>query len=111
MASMKYHRDVRRWRVFWHVTLPDGTVDRGSKSFKDKALAQKFKDHCEKKADQLKRAVFVEQVFLEDALEEWKAFCQGYTKTTRESYIPCVGEPVKKGCLKNRKWGTGNFRG
>ncbi len=67
MASMKYHKDVKRWRVFWHVTLPNGEVDKGSKAFKDKALAQKFKEHCEKRARQLKRAVFVEQVFLTDA--------------------------------------------
>jgi len=31
MASMAYHKDVKRWRVFWHVTLPDGTVDMGSR--------------------------------------------------------------------------------
>jgi hypothetical protein len=43
MASMKYHKDCRRWRVFWHVTLPNGEVDMGSKSFKDKKDAQGFK--------------------------------------------------------------------
>ena len=35
MASMKYHKDCKRWRVFWHVTMPTGTVDKGSKSFKE----------------------------------------------------------------------------
>jgi hypothetical protein len=35
MASMKYHKDVKRWRVFWHVTLPDGAVDKGSKLFNE----------------------------------------------------------------------------
>ncbi len=60
MASMKYHKDCRKWRVFWHVTLPDGTVDKGSRSFKDKALAQRFKEHCENRAKQLKRAIFVD---------------------------------------------------
>ena len=39
MALIKYHKDVKRWRVFWHVTLPDGKVDKGSKSFKDKETA------------------------------------------------------------------------
>lgn len=45
MASMAYHKDVKRWRVFWHVTLPNGDVDKGSKSFKTKKDAQKFKEH------------------------------------------------------------------
>jgi hypothetical protein len=31
MASMAYHKDVKRWRVFWHVTVPDGTVDSRDK--------------------------------------------------------------------------------
>ena len=87
MASMKYHKDCKRWRVFWHVTLPNGEVDKGSRSFKEKKTAQKFKEHCEKKEKQLKRAVFVQPVYLTDALDEWEAFCQGYTEQTRKLYI------------------------
>jgi hypothetical protein len=49
MASMKYHNDVKRWRVFWHITLPDRTVEKGSKSFKQKADAQKFKEEIHRK--------------------------------------------------------------
>lgn len=90
MASMKYHKDVKRWRVFWHVTMPDGTVDKGSKSFKDKAQAQEFKNHCEKRAKQIKKTVFVENAFLDDAVEQWKDFCLGYTKPTRNLYILLV---------------------
>ena len=55
MASMKYHRDCRKWRVFWHVTLANREVDKGSKSFKDKTLAGRFKLHCEKRAIHVKR--------------------------------------------------------
>jgi len=47
--------DVKRWRVFWHVTLPDGEVDKGSKSFKDKKDAQEFKVQVEKREKQLRR--------------------------------------------------------
>jgi hypothetical protein len=39
MASMGWEKVGKRWRVFWHVTLPDGSVDKGSKSFKDKKVA------------------------------------------------------------------------
>lgn len=75
----------------WHVTLPDGTVDSGSRTFgRDKKTAKKFKEHCEKKAKQLKRAVFVESVYLEKALGEWESFCLGYTEQTRELYILLV---------------------
>ena len=94
MASMKYHKDCRRWRVCWHVTLPNREVDRGSKSFKDKALARKFKKHCEKRAKQLKRAIFVEDSLLEDAVVEWEGFCQGYTDSTEKHYIAEAGKFV-----------------
>ena len=64
MASMKYHKDVKRWRVFWHITLPNGEVDKGSKSFKEKKLAQKFKEQIEKREKRLKQAVIVEVPYL-----------------------------------------------
>ncbi len=57
MASMGYEKTGKRWRVFWHVTLHNGTVDKGSKSFKDKKNAKKFKEHCEKREKQLKNAI------------------------------------------------------
>ncbi len=60
MASMKYHKEVKRWRAFWYVTLQNGEVDKGSKSFTDKALAQEFKEYCEKRANQIKKTIFVE---------------------------------------------------
>ena len=84
---MGWEKTGKRWRVFWHVTLPTGEIDKGSKSFKDKKIAKKFKEHCEKKEKQLKRAVFVEPVFLTDALDEWTAYCQSYTEQTRRLYI------------------------
>jgi site-specific recombinase XerD len=90
MASMKYHKDCRRWRVFWHVTLPNGEVDKGSKSFKVKKDAQQFKLHCDKRTIQLKKEVFVDAVFLDDAVEQWKDFCLGYTEDTRNLYVLLV---------------------
>jgi site-specific recombinase XerD len=96
MASMYYDKKTKRWRVAWHVTLPDGTVDSGSKTFgKDKKTAKRFKEHCEKRAKQIKRTVFVEKVFLDDALEEWEAFCLGYTEQTRRLYISEVGKFIE----------------
>lgn len=32
MASLKYHKDVKLWRFFWHVTVPDGNVDSRDKN-------------------------------------------------------------------------------
>ena len=90
MASLAFHNDCKRWRVFWHVTLPTGEVDKGSKAFKDKSLAQKFKLHCEKREKQLKRTVFIGQVLLEDAVDEWIGFCQGYTPRTEKHYTSAV---------------------
>ena len=72
------------------MTLPDGAVDKGSKSFKDKKEAQEFKVQVEKRAKQIKETVFVEAVFLDDAVEQWKDFCLGYTEPTRYLYILLV---------------------
>ena len=78
MASMKYHKDCKRWRVFWHVTLPSGEVDKGSKSFKEKSQAQGFKEKIEKREQRLKRAVIIEVPYLDEAIEEWKDFLNRY---------------------------------
>jgi len=87
MASIGWEKTGKRWRVFWHVTLPNGTIDKGSKSFLDKETADKFKEHCEKKEKLLKRTAFINMVLLNDAVDEWKSFCQGYTEETKRLYI------------------------
>jgi len=87
MASMGWDKTGKRWRVFWHVTLPDGSVDKGSKSFKDKSVALSFKDHCEKREQILKREEIIEPVLFDEAVGHWEAFCQGYTPRTAELYI------------------------
>ncbi len=74
------------------MTLPDGSIDKGSKSFEDKQTAKQFKLHCEKRAKQIKRTIFVEKVFLDDALDEWESFCLGYTEETRRLYISEIGK-------------------
>jgi site-specific recombinase XerD len=96
MASMYYDKKGRRWRVCWHVTLPNGTIDSGSKTFgTDKKTAKKFKEHCEKRAKQIKQVVFVDAVFLDDALQDWEDFCLGYTEQTRGLYISEVGKFIE----------------
>ena len=87
MASMGFEKTGKRWRVFWHVSLPDRTVDKGSQSFKDKKKAKQFKEHCEKREQLLKQAIFVAPNYLSDAVEEWKLFCQGYTDRTAKFYV------------------------
>ncbi len=81
MASMKYHKDCKRWRVFWHVTLPNGEVDKGSKS---------FKEQIEKKEKRLKRAVVVEVPCFDEAVEEWKEYLNRYTPETKKLYEYCL---------------------
>ena len=92
MASMYYNKKTKRWRVAWRCTLPNGTVDSGSKSFgKDRKTALKSKQHCEKNEKRLKNTVFVDPVYLSDVLEEWTGFCQRYTEPTQKLYIAEVG--------------------
>ncbi len=90
MASMGWEKTGKRWRVFWHVTLGDGSVDKGSKSFKVKKVAQSFKKHCEKREQVLKRAEIIEPVLLDEAVNHWEDSCQGYTERTAQLYIPEV---------------------
>lgn len=90
MASMKYHKDCKRWRVFWHVTLTNGEVDKGSQSFKEKREAQTFKEQVEKKEQRLKRAVIVEVPYLDEAVEEWKEYLNRYTPETQKLYTYCM---------------------
>ena len=86
MASLKYHKDVKRWRVFWHVTLPDGTVDKGSRSFKGRPDGERFKEKKEREEKLLKRAIFVQAPLMSDVLDEWKDHLQRHTVRTRELY-------------------------
>jgi len=86
MASLKYHKDVKRWRVFWHMTLPDGTVDKGSKSFKGRPDGEKFKQKKEREEQVLKRAIFVQAPLLTDVLDEWKDYLQRHAARTKELY-------------------------
>lgn len=72
------------------MTLQNGEVDKGSKSFKDKALDQEFNNHYEKRAKELKRVIIVEQALLDDAVVEWEGFCQGYITRTKDHYIKSV---------------------
>jgi site-specific recombinase XerD len=90
MASMGWEKTGKRWRVFWHVTLSDRTVDKGSKSFKDKKVALSFKKHCEKREQILKRTEVVEPVLLDKAVSHWVDSCQGYTDRTAKLYVPEV---------------------
>jgi site-specific recombinase XerD len=86
MASMGWEKTGRRWRVFWHVTLRDGSLDKGSRSFEDKTQATRFKEHCEKNEKALKQAICVDQALLTEAVGEWEKFCLGYTERTRYLY-------------------------
>ena len=60
MASIKYHKDVKRWRVFWHATAPNGEVQKGSKAFKDKKEALAFKEYIEKRISVFKKAIILD---------------------------------------------------
>jgi site-specific recombinase XerD len=88
MASMYHDKKTRRWRVAWRCTLPNGEIDSGSKSFgKDRKTAFKFKQHCDKNEKRLKQTVFVDPVFLDDVVEEWRGYCLRYTPATQKLYI------------------------
>jgi len=87
MASMAWHNDVKRWRIFWHVTLTDGKVIKGSKSFKRKSDAEKFLIHIEKNIVRLKNDRQEREIPLTEAVAEWKQFIRGFTERSQHFYI------------------------
>ena len=91
MASMNYHEDVKRWRVFWHVTLPDGTVNKGSKAFKKKTDAEKFKEKCEQSAETFKKQPWISSnLLLGKTVQEWRTYIKRHTQPTQDGYNICM---------------------
>lgn len=95
MASLKYHKDAKRWRVFWHITLPNGEVEKGSKSFKEKREGLKFKQYIEGKEKQLKNATIIEVPYFDELVSEWKKYLVSrYTVDTKILYEGCMDDFV-----------------
>ena len=86
MASMKYFKDIRRWRVFWHVSMLTGEVDRGSKSFRSKKEARRFKVHAENNARRLKQYSAICQILFTEAVDEWRDYIRRFTPRTQNLY-------------------------
>ena len=91
MASMKWHDDLKRWRVFWHVTLPDGTVNKGSKAFKKKPDAEKFRERCEESAETFKKQTWISsKLLLDELVKEWRTYIKRHTQPTQVGYNVCM---------------------
>jgi integrase/recombinase XerC len=87
MASKpRYIRKLKKWRVEWHTTRHDGSVDRGSRTFKTKGEAVAFKDHCETRAKKIKSYDANDRVLLDDAINQWLLKCQEFTDRTQGHY-------------------------
>jgi integrase/recombinase XerD len=86
MASLKYFKSIKRWRVFWHITLLDGTVEKGSRSFKSKTQAKLFKSQIEQKSIKLKSSLSKPNYTLKDTLEDWLVCCKKHTASTQYLY-------------------------
>ncbi len=89
MASFKYHADVKLWRCFWHVTLPDGSVEKGSKSFKDKQDGLRYKKFIEEKEKQLKNAFIIDVPLFEFVKQDWENNLLRYEERTEDLYKSC----------------------
>ncbi|HBG26732.1 MAG: hypothetical protein A2Y10_01325 [Planctomycetes bacterium GWF2_41_51] len=91
MASMKWHNDVKRWRVFWYMTLPDGTINKGSKAFKKKDEAEQFKEKCEQEAETFKTQTWMSSKLpLEEMVKEWREYIKRHTEFTQFGYNICM---------------------
>ena len=86
MASLKFIKDRKCWRVWWHVTFPDH-VDKGSKTFKKREDALRFKNHVEQNARKFKRQhQLAGSILIIKAKEDWLTYCQRHTQTTQYLY-------------------------
>lgn len=75
---------MKRWRVEWHITMSDGTVDRGSKVFVKKTDGDTYKDHIEQYARSQKAQTHTTATLY--ARTQWFNYCQRYTPSTQYLY-------------------------
>ena len=87
MASIKYVKELRRWRVWWHITA-DGQVDKGSRTFRDKPTAENYKTTVEQEAKRRKGAKRLRSIVpLTRTVGEWLDYCgRHYTPRTLDHY-------------------------
>lgn len=87
MASIKYRNDKKRWQVRWHVTCPDATVEKGSRFFHDKGIANTFKRHIEDCADKWRAGLARPRGRISTIVARWKRYIRRHTDRTRQHYI------------------------
>ena len=86
MASIKYRRDKNRWQVRWHVTCPDATVEKGSRFFHDKGIANTFKRHIEDCADKWRAGLTRPRGAISSVVATWKRYIRRHTDRTQQHY-------------------------
>ena len=87
MASIKFIKETRRWRVWWHITAASRDVDKGSKTFHTKPEAEKFAKELKLKEQQLKADWYSPiDMPLSMAIEQWLPHTKTYAETTQYLY-------------------------
>ena len=92
MASKpKYNPVTKRWRFWWHATFKDGTVYKGSKTFKTKAEAYRHKKIVESKIRLFKKNPPAPSPLFSVAVKTWLDHCRQFSKDTQKLYRSHTG--------------------
>lgn len=86
MASIKYISARNRWRVRWHITCYDGSIDKGSQVFRFKSDALEFKKIVESKEHRLKSGLAKPTESIKHAADKWQSYNKQHTARTQQHY-------------------------
>ena len=86
MASLKWLKDKKRWQVRWHVTCPDGGVNKGSSTFRNKRDALEFRQGKESEGDRLRSGLTCRGEHIIAAVKKWKLHIRRHTQRTQGHY-------------------------
>jgi integrase/recombinase XerD len=72
MASLKFDSKNNRWRIWWHVTTPSGTVYKGSKVVRgDKKSAEKFLGRVEEQEERWRSGEEIPEQAINTVKTDW----------------------------------------
>jgi len=90
MASIGYIRSRKRWRIRWHITCYDGTIDKGGKVFRFKSDAIEFRKIIERREDRLKAGLVKPSELIHTAVQKWLKYNNRHTTRCQQHYTMVI---------------------
>jgi integrase len=90
MASLKFDKKRKRWRVKWRIMSNGVVLESGSRDFDKKHPAQFFKEEIEERAKVLKQSQ--QRILLKTALTRFGIYIRTKAQSTQKVYIRYLRE-------------------